>query len=97
MASHAAEPTRRRPVSGVGVIAPRIETVELDPEDLDRGLGKRFLAAGEVPDEEASSTLAEARAAAASAGSAVIEVTFDDCGVRARLLSADAIAPAASA
>jgi serine phosphatase RsbU (regulator of sigma subunit) len=86
-----------RPVSGVEVLAPRVETVELDPEDLDRGLGKRFLAACEVLGEEASSTLDEARAAAASAGSAVIEVTFDDRGVRARVLSADAIAPAASA
>jgi hypothetical protein len=79
------------------VLAPRVETVELDPEDLDRGLGKRFLAACEVPGEEASSMLDEARAAAASAASAVIEVTFDDCGARARVLSADATAPAASA
>jgi serine phosphatase RsbU (regulator of sigma subunit) len=28
-----------RPVSGVEVLAPRIETVELDADDLDRGLG----------------------------------------------------------
>ena len=85
-----------RPVSGVEVLAPRVETVELDADDLDRGLAKRFLAACEVPADEAANLLDEARATAAGAGAAVIQVTFDDFGVRARVRTADAIAPAAS-
>ena len=85
-----------RPVSGVEVLAPRVETVELDADDLERGLGERFLAACEVPADEAANLLDEARATAAGAGAAVIQVTFDDFGVRARIRTADAIAPAAS-
>ena len=85
-----------RPVSGVEVLAPRIETVELDADDLERGLGERFLAACEVPDELAADSLDEARAAAASAGAALIEVTIDDYGAGVRVSAAGAIAAAAS-
>jgi hypothetical protein len=85
-----------RPLSGVEVLAPRMETVELDAGDLERGLGKRFLAACEVPADEAASALDAARASAASSGGAVIEVTIDDCGARARVSAPDAIAAAAA-
>jgi hypothetical protein len=85
-----------RPVSGVEVLAPRIETVELDADDLDRGLGERFLAACEVPDQLATNSLDEARATAASAGAALIEVTIDDYGAGVRVSAAGAIAAAAS-
>ena len=85
-----------RPVSGVEVLAPRIETVELDADDLDRGLGERFLAACEVPAELAAISLDEARAAAASAGAALIEVTIDDYGAGVRVSAAGAIAAAAA-
>jgi hypothetical protein len=85
-----------RPVSGAPVLAPRIETVELDAEDLDRGLGERFLAACEVPDELAELSLDEARATAASAGAALIEVTIDDFGAGVRVSAAGAIGTAAS-
>jgi hypothetical protein len=86
-----------RPVSGVEVLAPRIETVELDADDLERGLGERFLAACEVPDELAEVSLDEARAAAASTGGAVIEVTIDDYGTGVRVSAAGTTAAAASA
>ncbi len=85
-----------RPVSGVEVLAPRIETVELDAHDLDRGLGERFLAACEVPAELAEVSLDEARAAAASAGGALIEVTLDDYGAGVRVSAAGATEAAAS-
>ncbi len=57
-----------RPVSDAEVSAPRIETVELEADELDIGLGKRFLSACEVPAEEAATVLEHARAAAANAG-----------------------------
>jgi hypothetical protein len=86
-----------RPVSGAEVFAPRVETVELDADDLDLGLGKRFLKACELPAEEAAIALEQARAAAASAVGALIEVTIDESGVRARVSAANtAAAPAAA-
>ena len=84
-----------RPVSGVEVLAPRIETVELDADDLDRGLGERFLAACEVPAELAANSLDEARATASRAGAALIEVTIDDYGAGVRVSAAGTIAAAA--
>jgi len=86
-----------RPVSGADVLAPRVETVELEADDLALGLGERFLKACEVPAEEAANTLEEARATAARAGSALIEVTIDDRGVRARVSAGDATAAPAAA
>lgn len=85
-----------RPVSGVEVLAPRIETVELDAHDLERGLGERFLAACEVPAELAEVSLDEARAAATSSGAALIEVTLDDYGAGVRVSAAGAIEATAS-
>jgi hypothetical protein len=86
-----------RPVSGAEVSAPRIETVELAADELDLGLGKRFLKACEVPADEAAIVLEEARAAGASTGGALIEVTIDDRGARARVSAADAAAAPAAA
>jgi hypothetical protein len=84
-----------RPVSGAELRAPRVEAVELEADDLAHGLGERFLKACEVPAEEAAIALEHARATAASAGGALIEVTIDDCGARARVSPADT--PAAPA
>ena len=81
-----------RPVSGAEVLAPRIETVELDAEDLRLGLGKRFLKACQVPAEDADVALEHARATAADRGAALIEVTIDDRGARASVSAADAVA-----
>jgi hypothetical protein len=86
-----------RPVSGAEVLAPRVETVELDAAELELGLGKRFLRACEVPDEEAALALEHVRATAESAGAVLIEVTIDDRGVSARVSAPEASAAPAAA
>jgi hypothetical protein len=86
-----------RPTSGAEVLAPRIETVELDAEDLRLGLGKRFLKACAVPEEDADLALEHARATAADSGAALIQVTIDDEGARARVSAAGASASSAAA
>jgi hypothetical protein len=86
-----------RPVSRAELPAPRIETVELEADELDLGLGRRFLKACEVPAEEAAIALEHARDTAASAGSALIEVTIDDRGARASVSAADAAGSPAAA
>jgi hypothetical protein len=86
-----------RPVSGAEVFAPRVETVELDADDLDLGLGKRFLKACQVPAEETQVALEQARTAAAGSGSALIEVTIDDHAARAQVSAAGVGAASAAA
>jgi Stage II sporulation protein E (SpoIIE) len=86
-----------RPLSGAELLAPRVETVELEADDLDLGLGERFLNACEVPTEEAAIALEHAHATAASAGGALIEVTIDDRGARARVSGPEATATPAAA
>jgi hypothetical protein len=86
-----------RPVSGAELLAPRVETVELEADDLDLGLGERFLKACEVPAQEAAIALEHAHATAASAGGALIEVTIDDRGARARVSGPEATAAPAAA
>jgi hypothetical protein len=80
-----------RPVSGAEALAPRVETVELEAEELELGLAERFLAACEVPGEDAAIAVEHARATAASGGSALIEVTIDESGARARVSAAGTI------
>ena len=86
-----------RPLSEVDALGPRVETAELDADDLDLGLGERFLKACVVPAEEAASVLEQARAAAASTGAALVEVTIDDRGASARVSPAHALPAAATA
>jgi len=86
-----------RPVSGLEALAPRLETVELDAEDLRLGLGKRFLNACELPEEDADVALEHAHAAAAGSGAALIVVTIDDRGARASVSAAGATAAPAAA
>jgi hypothetical protein len=86
-----------RPAPGAEVFAPRVETVELDADDLGLGLGKRFLKACQVPAEEAEVALKQARTAAADSGSALIEVTIDDHGARAQVSAAGVGAASAAA
>ena len=86
-----------RPVSGAEVLAPRVETVALDAEDLRLGLGKRFLNACELPGEDADVALEHAHAAAAGSGAALIVVTIDDRGARASVSAAGATAAPAAA
>ena len=77
-----------RPLAGAEVSALRVETVELEAEELELGLAERFLAACEVPGEDAAIAVEDARATAASTGGALIEVTIDESGARARVSSA---------
>ena len=77
-----------RPLAGAEVSSPRVETVELEAEELELGLAERFLAACEVPGEDAAIAVEDARAAAASTGGALIEVTIDESGARARVSAA---------
>lgn len=75
-----------RPLSGAEVLAPRIEVLELDPDDRDRGVAERFLEACELPPHEAVTALEQVHATAAGGG-AVIEVTIDDHGALARVMA----------
>ena len=77
-----------RPLAGAEVSAPRVETVELEAEELELGLAERFLAACEVPGEDAAIVVEDARATAASTGGALIEVTIDESGAQARVSAA---------
>jgi serine phosphatase RsbU (regulator of sigma subunit) len=86
-----------RAVSEAEAVAPRVETMELEADELELGLGKRFLAACEVPADEAAFALEHARTSAASTGSALIEVTIDDRGVRARVSAGPTSAAPAAA
>lgn len=80
-----------RPVSGAEALAPRVETVELDAEELELGLAERFLTACDVPGEDARIAAENARATAAGGAGALIEVTIDESGARARVSSAGTI------
>jgi hypothetical protein len=82
--------------SGANVLAPRIETLEVESDDVDRPVAELFLEACEVPAEEADAALDDARATVAGAGRAVIEVTIDDRGARARVSAAHTLASPAS-
>jgi Stage II sporulation protein E (SpoIIE) len=83
--------------SGTSMLAPRIETLEVEADDLDRPVAELFLEACEVPAEEAEAALEDASATLASAGGAVIEVTIGDRGARVRVSAARALASPASA
>jgi Stage II sporulation protein E (SpoIIE) len=74
-----------RAESGTEARAARIETLELDREDLDRGAGELFLEACGLSSEETERTLDEVRATTARTGGAVIDVMIDDNGARARV------------
>jgi serine phosphatase RsbU (regulator of sigma subunit) len=79
-----------RPVAGAEIIAPRIETLELDAEDIALGVAAHFLEACEVPDYQFATALEALSAAAAAAGGAVLEVTIDGTDARVRVTRADA-------
>jgi hypothetical protein len=71
--------------SGVEPLAARLETLELDGADLDRGAGEVFLEACELSAADAQVALEEARGTSDRTGGAVIEVTIDGEGARARV------------
>jgi stage II sporulation SpoE-like protein len=86
-----------RPAAGVEVDGPRVEIVEFEAADLELGVAERFLASCGVPDEDVELALAHARATARSTGGALIEVTIDDRGARARVAAPEPLAAATPA
>jgi serine phosphatase RsbU (regulator of sigma subunit) len=82
-----------RPVSGAQALLPRVELLELDAEDLDGGFAERFLEACGVPAGELDLAREQARAAVATHGRALLEVTVSDGLGRARVDAADQAAP----
>jgi hypothetical protein len=84
-----------RAVAGAETVAPRIETLVVDAEDIALGVAARFLEACEVPAYQAETALEGLSAAAAATGGAVLEVTIDESGARVRVTRDDAAHPAA--
>lgn len=85
-----------RPVLGVHARAPRVEVLELDPDDIDSGFAARFLEACLVPPHELATTVEQARTVAASGGLPLIEITIAAGAGRAHVSAAPSVAPAAS-
>jgi hypothetical protein len=85
-----------RPVLGVHARAPRVEVLELDPDDIDSGFAARFLEACLVPRRELATTVDQARTVAASGALPLIEITIAAGVGRAQVSAAPSVAPAAS-
>jgi hypothetical protein len=74
-----------RPVAGAETLSPRLETLELDAEDITLGVAARFLEACEVPEYQAVTAVEALTTTAAAAGAAVLEVCIDESGPRVRV------------
>ncbi len=85
-----------RPLAGAPELAPRIEVLELDAEDLDSGFARRFLDACGVPDGHAALAIDEARAAVEAQGRALLEVTVAEGRGSASVTAQDTAAPPAA-
>ena len=68
---------------GLYAVPPRVETLEVEAEDLDRGVAEAFLDACGLSPEAAEGVLEDARGCVSRAERAVVEVTFDRPGGRA--------------
>jgi stage II sporulation SpoE-like protein len=82
-----------RAVSGPEVLPPRIEILEVEAEDVDRGVAERFLEACDLPADEVATALEQVRAVAASSGGALVEITLDADGARVCVAAAQPLAP----
>jgi hypothetical protein len=71
-----------RPVAGAEILSPRLETLELDAEDITLGVAARFLEACDVPEYQAVTAIDALASTAAAAGAAVLEVSIDESGPR---------------
>jgi len=76
-----------RPVFAAEAHSSRIELLDLDAEDLESGLARRFLEACGVPAAELALAVEEARGAVGAEGRALIEVTVAEGVGQARLLA----------
>jgi hypothetical protein len=86
-----------RPVSGAALRSPRVEVLELDPEDVESGFAGRFLEACDVPAGELAAAVERAQAIVESDGRALLEVTISDGVAHTRVGAADVAAPPAAA
>jgi hypothetical protein len=86
-----------RPVSGAQARSPRVEVLELDPDDVDSGFAARFLEACGVPEGELAPIVSQARNLLSSNGLVLLEVTVADGLGRARVTPVDASTPATAA
>ncbi len=77
------------PTAGVIAGGFRTEQIELSAEDLDAGLGERFLEACGLPDAYVISTVEHARSETARVGAAILQVRFGTRGPQAEVLSAN--------
>jgi serine phosphatase RsbU (regulator of sigma subunit) len=66
-----------RAVAGSEAIGPRIEELEVEPDELGSAAPRRFLEACGLSPEEIAAALEDARGVVASAGSALLQVTID--------------------
>ena len=80
-----------RPVGGAEIVAPRIETLELDADDIRLGLADRLLEACDVPTYQATTAVEGLTSTAASCGAAVLEITIDEAGPRVRVTPAPTV------
>jgi hypothetical protein len=86
-----------RPVSGAQARPPRVETLELDPDDVDSGFAARFLEACGVPEGKLAQIVSQARDLLSSNGLVLLEVTLADGLGRARVTPLDRSTPATAA
>jgi hypothetical protein len=75
---------------GLYAVPPRAEILEVDADDLDRGVVEAFLDACGLAPEAAGSVVRQARQCVSLAERAVVEVTFDCPGGRADVSPANA-------
>ncbi|MGH2783118.1 MAG: hypothetical protein ACRDLA_17265, partial [Thermoleophilaceae bacterium] len=72
-----------RAVAGSESVAPRVEELELEPDELGSATPGRFLVACGLAAEAIAPVLAEANRTAASGGAVLLRVTIDAAGTSA--------------
>ncbi|MEA2409139.1 MAG: hypothetical protein QOE69_3258 [Thermoleophilaceae bacterium] len=77
-----------RPVTGADRLSPRVELLEIDPDDVENGFAARFLASCEVAPAELAPALESARQIVDSTGTALVEVTISGGVGHARVSAA---------
>ena len=75
-----------RPLYGAATRSPRIEVLELDPDDLDSGFAARFLDACGVPADDLPATIELAHEIVSADGLALLQVAIADGVARAGVL-----------
>jgi hypothetical protein len=74
-----------RAVSGPETAGPRVEELQLEPDDVGAAAPERFLEACGVAEETIEPAIAEARRLAVQAGATLLTVTIDGDGAAVRV------------